>query len=347
MTWDQSLAAPSATTLLPGTSQASGFAIVKPVFTATAYSSFYTFYGEHARIQAGNFIKDKTSLKLLNASVIDSWGWSNQLVVFARSKSLSQLNLSPVLITDIDVHEGRLFQSGVRRYDVLLLGFTEYVTAKEYGEYRRFVSSGGKIIFLDATQFLAEVTYHPSSGRVSLKAGHGWEFNGTHAWKGPYHRWFDENTRWVGSNYGVFFSGRTTFKGAMPNPSHPLGERLTETSGSDNLFFKSYVHREENVVTNKSARIIARWVLQGADPSNVVAAYELKSGKGTVLHTGVFGSDLIGRDEQFKVFVLNMIAYTLDHPAQQPRLSHNPIPLVILSASFAVARRQTMDSQSN
>jgi hypothetical protein len=55
------------------------------------------------------------------------------------------------ILSDIDVNNGALFDSkGLRRFDVIILGFTEYVTQKEYFAYKRFVASGGHILFLSA-----------------------------------------------------------------------------------------------------------------------------------------------------------------------------------------------------
>jgi hypothetical protein len=210
------------------------------------------------------------------------------------------------------VHQGRLFHNGSRAYDVLILGFSEYVTANEYHQYESFVAGGGTIIFVDATQFLAEVKYHPESGTLSLVEGHGWAFDGTSAWRGPWHRWFDQNKEWVGSNYGVAVSDRAiAFHGASASGGHPVGKALQAAFGRDATLFMSYRHHEENRLLNPDATVIAKWYVSGASSGSVVAAYELRHGGGRVLHTGVSGSDIVGTDAQVQYLVLSMLSYAL------------------------------------
>src|SRR5256712_11714707 len=52
-------------------------AAVEPVFTTTAYSSFYSFYSKYATRNLNGTIK--TDLNLLNASIVRGWGWSDAL----------------------------------------------------------------------------------------------------------------------------------------------------------------------------------------------------------------------------------------------------------------------------
>lgn len=294
--------------LADGSAYGHRVAFVKPVFTATAYSSFYDFYNANQAAQADAHITSSSSIRLLNARVLNTWGWSDGLHDFLNSKLKGA---GVAVLTDLDVHQGKLFQDGHRAYDVLVLGFSEYVTAAEYHQYQRFASSGGTIIFLDATQFLAEVQYHPESGTLSLVKGHGWVFNGTSAWRGPFHRWFENNTAWIGSNYGAVVSDRgVRFHGAVATGGHPVSQALEVAFGPGPVF-KNYHHHEENTVVNPQATIIAKWDVSGVPPGTLVAAYELKYGAGRVLHTGVFGSDLIGSDPQMQYFLLSMLSYAI------------------------------------
>jgi len=291
-------------------SEAATIAVVKPVFTATAYSSFYAFYSTHTYVKPGSCVTDPADLRQLTAPLVETWGWSNQLRGFVDSVLRRELKLQVQILTDVDVNDGALFHQGTRSYDLLILGFTEYVTAAEYQQYLLFVRTGGRIIFVDATQFLAEVKYDPASGKVSLVSGHGWSFNGSCARKGVYERWFDENTLWVGSNYGVPVSEAVSFRGAVALGNHPLSVTLRRAFGDGARLFVNYHHHEENVLTNSSAEVIARWVSDGGD-SSVVAAYELRYGEGFVLHTGIFGSDILTTDKQMKFFVKEMVVYAL------------------------------------
>src|SRR4051794_23881491 len=53
-------------------------------------------------------------------------------------------------ITDVDVHEGKIFQTnGKNAYDVLFLFHNEYLTQSEYNNLKQFVINGGTIVFTD------------------------------------------------------------------------------------------------------------------------------------------------------------------------------------------------------
>src|SRR2546422_6984574 len=105
-------------------------AAVEPVFTTTAYSSFYSFYSKYATRNLNGTIK--TDLNLLNASIVQGWGWSDALRRFLTSTTAGdqydivlRRNLS--FISEINRKQGGLFRgNGTRNYDVLILGFTEY-----------------------------------------------------------------------------------------------------------------------------------------------------------------------------------------------------------------------------
>lgn len=196
-------------------------AVVEAVFTTTAYSSFYSFYSKYAHTPMGVLIKK--DLGLLNTTLREGWGFSSSLYSFVTSGLAKRAGLSvgnnTWIISDVDVNNGELFNSqGVRNFDVVILGFTEYVTLKEYLAYKHFVASGGHILVLSACNFLAEVSYNPLTKRVSLVEGHGWVFNVTAAWRGVYARWYTDNTDWVGSDYALYSARGYTISGAVANP---------------------------------------------------------------------------------------------------------------------------------
>ena len=146
-------------------------AVVKPVFTATAYESFYRFYAKYYAMPRGQFVT--SDVGLLDHSVVDSWGWSEGLHRFTTSKDAIAHGLvvgrTLTILTDVSVTMGGLFDGyGSRKFDVVILGFTEYVTSEQYYAYKHFVATGGRLILLDATNFLAEVKYHSETQHVSL-----------------------------------------------------------------------------------------------------------------------------------------------------------------------------------
>lgn len=297
-------------------------AVIKPIFTTTAYSSFYRFYREYASTQAGKLVH--VNLDLLNATIVDGWGYSFGLYSFVTSSVARRAGViagnNMLILTDISVHDGKLFDSstGARRFDVVVLGFTEYVTAREYSNLEHFVARGGKIIFLAACNFLAEVRYSPTANKLALVEGHGWMFNGSAAWKGPYHRWYAENSNWVGSEYALFYTGGYHINGAVANTSHPLSVLLRNSFGQH--IFVSYRAHEENIITNSTDRVIAYWQVSNLrHPSWIVAAYEHGYQKGMVIHSGVFGTDIIATDIQFQYFIIGSIFLTSSN-SQSPQI---------------------------
>lgn len=258
-----------------------------------------------------------SDLNLLSTSVNKvSWGASSGLGIFLRSAAKNlDLFKGATILTDIDVNDGGLFYStnGTRRFDVAVLGFSEYVTTAEYLNYKRFVGAGGRLSLLDACNFLAEVKYDPATNKVSLVKGHGWEFNGTAAWRGPLHRWYDENTNWVGSNFALYYEMGYEMNGAVANTTHPLSELLRKTFGLRVL--TSYAAHEENAVTNSSDSVIAYWDISGLESRTpTVAVYEHKYQQGVVIHTGIFASELISKDQQMQFFFVA----AMSHLASQP-----------------------------
>jgi hypothetical protein len=289
-------------------------AAVKPIFTDTAYSSaFYNFYREYAS-STQPFIT--TDLDLFNVTVKDGWGWSTRLADFLGciKASLAGLSLgqSVALIDEINVTMGALFDEDRRVYDVVILGFTEYVTLEEYYYYKRFVETGGTLIIMDACNFLAEVKYHPPTspgevGYLSLVKGHGWEFNGTHAWKSVYHRWPEENRNWVGSNFWKWWSG-SHYDFFQANTSHPISTYIRTNYGQN--VTPRYDGHEENKLENLTdTQVIGYWhfIDPVEAPEDPVAAYQHKYGDGSVFHTGIMASDVIDDEEFLQAFLVSAV----------------------------------------
>ncbi|MFX1273026.1 MAG: hypothetical protein ACFFAX_15190, partial [Promethearchaeota archaeon] len=260
-------------------------AVVKPIFTDTAYSSaFYNFYSKYM----GYTDYIDTDLHLLNVTVKDGWGWSAGLSNFLTSFKAGIAGLSlgenVELIDEIDVTMGALFENNSRVYDVVILGFTEYVTIEEYNFYKRFVETGGTLIIMDACNFLAEVKYYPPAspdevGYLSLVKGHGWEFNGTYAWKSVYHRWPEENRNWVASNYWKWWTG-DHYDYFQSSTSHPISTYLRNNYGQN--IISSYGAHEENRLENfTDSQIIGYWHFIDPDeePNDPVVAYQHRYGE--------------------------------------------------------------------
>jgi len=220
-------------------------------------------------------------------------------------------------LTDIDVNNGALFQSNgvTRRFDVVIIGFSEYLTQTEYNSYQNFVASGGKLITLDGSNFLAEVNYNSQSNTVSLVSGHGWSFNGAQACPAEYDRWISQNANWIGSEYCCFYNTQHyTMAGAVANTSDPLSSILRSAYGKNTVLFANYPGHEETLLTNSSDSPIAYWKTVGGNFSTVIvpypiviAAYAHVYRSGVVIGSGIFATDILVSNPEMKFFVNSAI----------------------------------------
>jgi hypothetical protein len=283
-------------------------AVVKPVFTATAYSSFYAFYTKYLNTPKDQIIT--SDLQLLNTTLVDSWGWSDGLRQFLSSNAarVSGLVLEKNLtvLTDVSVDSGELvYENGTRRFDVVILGFTEYVTSQEYSAYRHFVADSGRLIFMDATNFLAEVRFYSQTNHLALVKGHGWGFDGKKVWHDMRERWSQESTNWIASNFCCFGYGRR-YDGALLVGTNLISLSLQAKFGPK--VFLSYKGHEENRVTNSSfTEILAQWVQLDSTSQNLVAAYSHRFMHGMVIHIGVMSSDVISFDRSVQFFLIRSV----------------------------------------
>jgi hypothetical protein len=283
-------------------------AVVKPVFTATAYSSFYSFYTKYVNTPKDQIIR--SDLQLLNTTLVDSWGWSDGLRQFLSSNSARAnglvLEKNLTVLTDVSVNDGGLiYENGTRQYDVVILGFTEYVTSQEYSAYKHFVADGGRLIFMDATNFFAEVRFYPQTNHLALVKGHGWGFDGKKVWHDVRERWSQESTNWIASNFCCFGYGRR-YDGALLVGTNVISLSLQAKFGPK--VFQSYKGHEENRITNSSfTEILAQWVQLDSTSRNLVAAYSHRFMHGTVIHIGIMSSDVISFDRSVQFFLIRSV----------------------------------------
>ncbi|MDQ6863549.1 MAG: hypothetical protein M3044_06970 [Thermoproteota archaeon] len=260
-------------------------AFVEPTFTYAAYrnGSFYNFYEKYSLSDTTNktITADLNLLKnrpiphgpfpyyahptFLDIPYID---YFKILLQHVKNKDPFVTN-----ITDVDVHQGKIFQTdGRNAYDVLFLFHNEYATQSEYNNLRQFVSNGGTIVFTEANTLFAEVSYNKTNDSITLVKGHYWMFDGKSAIPSVSERWLNENKEWMGSN---FFDV-------------PSSEKVHFRNNPFN-----YTHTEEQYVTNPEAKILINY--QAYDiPSKsyqhaTVATYQMNYGKGKVINLGIWG----------------------------------------------------------
>ena len=285
-------------------------AIIRPVFSKTAFQdSFYPFFRANQNLSYGEFTTDR--LELLNVTVIDElddWSFSDGI-----RNTINQFNglfesvifdANITYLSDVDIHEGH----NLTQYDLVIIGFEEYVSQRMYDAYFQYVSGGGTLLVNDACTFLCEVDY--KDGYMWLVNGKGFAFNGTHAWKSIYHRWPEENRNWLGSNFRYLKYGFTPWN-LLFNDSHVLNTPFSNEFSTN--YTSLYKGHEENFISNMSnTEIIAYW--HDPDPrtdNTTIAIYRHKYRKGSVFHMGIMYSKVMYRDLALLRLFVDVIRYLL------------------------------------
>ena len=289
-------------------------ALVNPVFTETAYSSdgFYTFYALQKSVRAGEKVFSNLSLLTPNMfsppfpPLNETYNYDENIQDFSdinkdnapiitlykhiKQDLMPGVNLT--VIKDQDIQNGYIFDADAENknaYDLLVFFHEEYITQKMYNDVKNFVSNGGTVLFLDGNNMYAEVNYDQFNNTITLVEGHGWKYNGEYAERGPFERWFNDNSEWIGSNYL-----RTTLTANVTFGNNPF----------------NYTHFEENFVNNPDANIILDY--NATVPANspylgaTVATYDLIFGKGKVIHMGIYSQHIMN-NEKFIEFLDEII----------------------------------------
>ena len=291
-------------------------ALVDDTFTDAAYSTnaFYFFYGKYKDTPVG--VEVKSDLNMLTAQLPDPAEVSlnrtvkvgefghlvdpsdkekQHLIPFAKEIQKIIPDSVITIIRDEDIHNGRIFASnGSNAFDILMLFHQEYMTQAGYDNLRHFVDSGGKIVFINGNIFYAQVDYHKNNRTVTLVKGHDWEANGKFAKKSIGERWFNENRRWIGSNF--------------------LLSQITDNIVFENNPF-NYTHFEENFLTNSNAKLIYNYdaKIPNDNPyrGSIVATYELEYGKGKVVMFGIYATKLVFNNMFMQFFDKIITKYVL------------------------------------
>jgi hypothetical protein len=260
-------------------------AFVEPTFTYAAYrnGSFYDFYGKYSLSDTTNKTIT-TDLNLLKNIPIPHgpfpyYAHPSYLDIpyidYFKILLLQVKNKDPYVtnITDVDVHQGKIFRAdGRNAYDVLFLFHNEYATQSEYNNLRQFVSNGGTIVFTEANTLFAEVSYNKTNDSISLVKGHYWVFDGKGATPSVSERWLNENKEWMGSNF-------------FDVPSYD------NVNFGNNPF--NYTHTEEQYVTNPQAKILIDYHAYNIPGKSyqhaTVATYQMNYGKGKIINLGIWG----------------------------------------------------------
>lgn len=281
-------------------------AVVMPTFTAAAYTNaFYVFYNKYINVTRDvNDVNVTTDLNLLSSKVTNEPSMSASgvamLYLLGNLKWITP-DSNVDFHTDQDVDAGLIFQAnGSNAYDVIILGHQEYVTQREYDNFKQFVGNGGTMIILDGNVFYAEVKHDNNTDTVTLVKGHSWAFNGKSAWRSVDERWKNETAQWVGSNY---ISGISKFAN---NPFDYLPHEEQYTTNPKDVILLNY---NATIPSNISRDI------SNKTGSIVVATYELNYLKGKVIALGLYSDDIITNgsfDRYFDSLLLHYAVRTQD-----------------------------------
>ena len=266
-------------------------AFVEPTFTYAAYQSgsFYDFYNKYQSVlDTGNNRAVTTDLDLLKNRPIPHGPFPYfehpqyldiPYIDYFKILQDHVKRVDPFVtnLTDVDVHEGKIFQANdSNAYDVLFLFHNEYVTASEYNNLRQFVSNGGIIVFTDANELFAEVSYNKTNDSITLVKGHYWKFvDDIGASPSVSERWLNESKEWHGSN---FFDVPSNYTVHFRN----------------NPF--NYTHSEEQYVTNPRAKILINYDTSYSSdkyPNATIATYYMDYKKGRIINLGIWGHTLV------------------------------------------------------
>ena len=277
-------------------------AVVMPTFTAAAYTNaFYVFYNKYINVTRGvNIINITTDLNLLSSKVTNEPSSSASglamLYLLGNLKWITP-DSNVDFHTDQDVDAGSIFQAnGSNAYDVIILGHQEYVTQREYDNFKQFVGNGGTMIILDGNVFYAQVKHDNNTDTVTLVKGHSWAYNGKSAWRSVDERWKNETAQWVGSNY---ISGISKFAN---NPFDYLPHEEQYTTNPKDVILLNY---NATIPSNISRDI------SNKTGSIVVGTYELNYLKGKVIALGLYSDDIITNGSFDRYFDSLLLQYAV------------------------------------
>jgi len=297
-------------------------AFVKPIFTATAYSGFYSGFSTGASSKNGYYDYPKLDgTKYFDKLLVNTWSTSSEITNYINLLKNKYHNIN--IITDLDLHNGNVFdEDGSPKYSSLIFMHNEYVTLQEYKNLIRFIQSGGNAIILNGNAFFAEVDYDEKHNKVKLVSGHGWQFDGENGTKSDdYYRFYKsvgnfEHSTNFGSRYCAFNKGSTNganinFNNTNP---HPIAKKMYDIGITKVL--PNYNSHEENCLITPNAHIIASWDVNFETKFRGIKIYEFFPHGyhgGSLIHFGFFGSNKMAYNSDIQ----QLFEFAVRHQANQ------------------------------
>ena len=234
--------------------------LVKSIFTTAPYStpysgvdSFYSFYTKYQETPRGRSVSsDLGWLRTpLSAALSYNGGWGVAYPIYLFMASGCVANFS--VLNDTQVDSGQLFSSnGSRRFDVAVMGKSEYVTSRELDQYAQFVRSGGRLVLIDSDSFEVEVSLDSCPGPCErFVNGHGWTYSEGMVRSGAWNAFPDLDRKLTAGLLppDYYLTGQIIGAGSV-NPGSVMGSALYRSFGPTVL--SDYTAFEESRLVNES-----------------------------------------------------------------------------------------------
>lgn len=321
-------------------------ALLKPIFTATAYSStapnatwhdFYDFYGKYTQ-KVTEVLQPNPDLQWLNLNISlgmrfnGGWGGAYPIYQYLNSNTARANGLimgqNLCVLTDLDLNNGALFRSnGSLAYRTLIMGHTEYVTYGEMQEIQRFIGDGGKLVAMDSNSFYVDVNYNSTTSVVSLGVGHFWVQNSSGAYIGPSTPWADRTTDFMSEISGEYQPYRIDHGGAQLNTSNSIGEALRDYFNTSVVFksYSLYGYDNDYVENFTNTSMVGIYLNMVGMPicyhdqppyqniGECSGPYVHNYRNGVVIGTCIIADSVFANDPQLQKFLLLAIAYSSEH----------------------------------
>lgn len=248
----------------PGTQTRARVVAVKPILTTAPYStpfsgvdSFYSFYRKFSETPRGQSVNSdlgwlRTPLKAATA-FNDGWGVTYPIFSFMTSRLVRECGLGLSVLNDTQIGAGGLFFSnGSRRFDVAVMGKSEYVTPGELGQYVQFVRSGGRLVLMDSDSFEVEVKLGSCPYQCeTFVNGHGWTYGDAMVRSGVWNAFPETDRKLTGSLLppDYYLTGQSIGAGVV-DPGSVIGSRLYQSFGPHVL--ADYSAFEESRLVNET-----------------------------------------------------------------------------------------------
>ncbi len=323
--------------------------LVKSILTSTAYSnelypgvdSFYIFYNKYRSTPTGDAVHKNlnwlTTPLSAGLAFHNGWGEAYPIYRFMGSDLAQRYGLRTFSkIDDVQVDGGGLFfANGSRRFDVAVMGKSEYVTAKELSQYAQFVRSGGRLVLMDSDNFEVQVKLESCPNLCETFAnGHGWTFSGAMVHSGVWNAFPSIDKKLTGSLLPEKYYVGPSIGTGQVHPRNVLGSKVYQLFGPTVLSdYKA--HEESRLVNKTNTDVIISFNFE-------ISSYIHRYGLGDVVCFCLEGSRIIEKHQVAQYFLMLAIS-TWGEP--RSRELETTVPLTAAQGAHT-ARIRTMSNDN-